>query len=376
MLILDRRLKILTSTIKIWSSYKMIDSLYEKALIKKDNINTRIIKDFNNPQFDPSKFWRNYQLKEDKSELTICAGDGSINKKNFMGFIFYVIDAECLIYNKKLHTIESSELDIIQHHHYVDDRLRNYMGIFEVKNALNAFIKYDIDIFLFDGSILGNLIRPFPLEKKLANNVKDEIKIKYLPELEKKLKQEIENSIVRITSSDFKEIIKDIKKTEAMIYLENIENLIVISELINKESVVAISKTSTSTEYFKSEIPDMAIFDRYSKKEGYSAPVYIKISADDKKRDFPIKNDFFRSLTFTIFYARLEDYKNILKFELPYFATEDKIKDILKIIKNKSAEGYPLLLKKAHNNVIIRKVDLERLSKIIGFMEKSGREML
>ena len=194
MLILDRRLKILTSTIKIWSSYKMIDSLYEKALIKKDNINTRIIKDFNNPQFDPSKFWRNYQLKEDKSELTICAGDGSINKKNFMGFIFYVIDAECLIYNKKLHTIESSELDIIQHHHYVDDRLRNYMGIFEVKNALNAFIKYDIDIFLFDGSILGNLIRPFPLEKKLANNVKDEIKIKYLPELEKKLKQEIENS--------------------------------------------------------------------------------------------------------------------------------------------------------------------------------------
>ena len=91
---------------------------------------------------------------------------------------------------------------------------------------------------------------------------------------------------------------------------------------------------------------------------------------------FPIKNDFFRSLTFTIFYARLEDHKNILKFELPYFATEDKIKDILKIIKNKSAEGYPLLLKKAHNDVIIRNVDLERLSKIIGFMEKSGREML
>jgi hypothetical protein len=31
---------------------------------------------------------------------------------------------------------------------------------------------------------------------------------------------------------------------------------------------------------------------------------------------------------------------------------------------------------KAHNDVIIRKTDLERLSKIIGFMEKSGREML
>jgi NurA-like 5'-3' nuclease len=354
----------------------MIDSLYEKALVKKNNINTRISSDFDNPKFDPSKFWRNYQLKEDNTDVTICAGDGSINKKNFMGFIFYVIDAECLIYNNKLQIIESSEIDIIPHHNYVEDRLRSYMGIFEIKNALNAFEKHDIDVFLFDGSILGNLIRPFPLEKKLSNDVKEEIKIRCLPGLEKELKEELEHSIIRITSSKFDEIIGDFeKKTEAMIYLENLENLIVISELIKNEgSIVAISKTSTSNEYFKSEIPDMAIFDRYSRKEGYSTPVHIKIS--DYKRDFPIKNDFFRSLTFTIFYARLEDHKNILKFELPYFANEDKIKDILKIVKSKSAEGYPLLLKKAHNDVVIRKVDLERLSKIIGLMEKSGREML
>ena len=355
----------------------MIDSLYEKALVKKNNINARISSDFDNPKFDPSKCWRNFRLKEDNSEITICAGDGSINKKNFMGFIFYVIDAECLIYNNKLQIIESSEIDIIPHHHYVDDRLRSYMGIFEIKNALNAFQKHDIDVFLFDGSILGNLIRPFPLEKKLSNDIKEEIKIRCLPGLEKELKKDLKHSIVGITSSKFDEIIGDFeKKTEAMIYLENLENLMVISELIKNEGkVVAISKTSTSNEYFKSEIPDMAIFDRYSRKEGYSTPVHIKIS-DDKKREFPFKNDFFRSLTFTIFYARLEDHKNILKFELPYSATEEEIKDILKIIKSKSAEGYPLLLKKAHNDVVIRKVDLERLSKIIGFMEKSGREML
>ena len=355
----------------------MIDSLYEKALVKKNNINARIKSDFDDPKFDPSEFWRNYRLKEDNREVTICAGDGSINKKNFMGFIFYVIDAECLIYNKKLQIIESSEIDIIPHHHYVDDRLRSYMGIFEIKNALNAFEKHDIDVFLFDGSILGNLIRPFPLEKKITNDVKEEIKIRCLSGLEKELKKELEHSIVGITSSKFDEIIGDFeKKTEAMIYLENLENLTVISELIKNEgSIVAISKTSTSNEYFESEIPDMAIFDRYSRKEGYSTPKHISISTQ-VKREFPIKNDFFRSLTFTIFYARLEDHKNILKFELPYYATEDKIKDILKIVKSKSAEGYPLLLKKAHNDVVIRKVDLERLSKIIGFMEKSGREML
>ncbi len=72
----------------------------------------------------------------------------------------------------------------------------------------------------------------------------------------------------------------------------------------------------------------------------------------------------------------LENHKNILKFELPYEANEEQIKHILSVIKSNSAEGYPLLLKKAHNDVVIRKVDLDRLSKIIGFMEKSGREML
>jgi NurA-like 5'-3' nuclease len=254
------------------------------------------------------------------------------------------------------------------------------MGIFEIKNALKAFHEYDVDVFLFDGSLLGNLIRPSPSEKKLQSMIKEEIKIKYLPRIQEELKNELEDSKVGIVSSKFSRKIENEfeKKTEAMIYLESLENLMIIGDLLtNERSVVGISKTSTSREYFKkSEIPDMAVFDRYSRKEGYSVPQHIKISTDDKKRDFPIKNDFFRSLTFTIFYARLEDHKNILKFELPYEASEEEIIDILRIIKSNSVEGYPLLLKKAHNDVVIRKVDLERLSNIIGFMEKSGREML
>ncbi len=357
----------------------MLDSLYEKALVKKDNINKRINNDFDNLDVDPSMLWREYPINEYDINVTICAGDGSINKKKFMSFIFYAIDAECLVYNNELKIIESSEIDIIPHHGYVEDRLRSYMGIFEIKNALKAFKEHDVDVFLFDGSILGNLIRPFPLEKKLQNELKERIKYNYLSELEKDLKDELEHSEVGITSSKFSKTIEEEfeNKTEAMIYLESLENLMVISELLKNESgVVAISKTSTSCEYFNSEIPDMAIFDRYSIKEGYSQPKYISISKLEVKRDFPVRNNFFRSLNFTIFYARLEDHKNILKFELPYTATEEEIKHILSVIKSNSAEGYPLLLKKAHNDVVMRKVDLDRLSKIIGFMEKSGREML
>lgn len=354
----------------------MMDSLYEKALVKRDSINRRIDKDFNSIKLDPSRYWRDYTLKDVEHQVTIGAGDGSINKNKYMSFIFYAIDAECLVYNKELNVIETSEIDIIPHHQFVEDRLRSHMGIFEIKNALKAFETYDLDLLLFDGSLLGNLIRPFPLEKNLKNEIKNEIKAKYLPELEEILFMDLKNSDVKISSSNFLESFEGFENVpEAMIYLENIENLLVIGELLkNHKSLVGISKTSTSTEYFKSEIPDMAVFDRFSRSTGYTLPKYVNIS--EMKREFPVKNGFFKGLTFTIFYARLQDHKNILKFELPYKATEEDIKNILNVIKSNSAEGYPLLLKKAHNDVTIRKVDLERLSKIIGFMEKSGREML
>lgn len=352
----------------------MLDSLYEKALMKKDEINLKLM-EIKNLTVDASGYWVDYPIEENHIDVIIAGGDGSINKHKFLSFIFYAIDAECLIHNKKgLRRVDSAEIDIINHHKYVEDRLRNYMGILEIKNALEAFEEYEVDLFLFDGSILGNLIRPFPIERELKDEIKEKINNKYF----KGLEIELNNFNGGITSVKFAKIMEKEYKTnkiESMIYMESLENLLVISKLMEKKTkIVAISKTSTSKEYFDSEIPDMAIFDMHSKKEGYSKPRYSSVSK--VKRDFPVKNKFFKGLTFTIFYARLEDYKNIMKFELPYKATEEDIKQILRIIKQNSAEGYPLLLKKAHNDVVIRKMDLERLSKIIGFMEKSGREML
>ena len=69
-------------------------------------------------------------------------------------------------------------------------------------------------------------------------------------------------------------------------------------------------------------------------------------------------------------------YLIIIKIELPYEADEDEIRKILSDLKRDSVEGYPYLLKKAHNEVVIKNKDIDGLSKIIGFYEKSGREML
>ncbi len=356
----------------------MLESLLELTLSKKQELKEKLDELYANGP-DTSKKWVNHSFTENNRDITLAAGDGSINKKKFLSFIFYAISAETIIYRKKLQKIESSTVDLLPHHRFVDDRLRNYMGLYELKNALKSLEEESIDYYLFDGSILGNLIRPIPLDKELSGKTKDKIKSRYLSALE----SELDSLEVSIKSSEFEEDLSKHfdNKTEAMIYLENLENLLVISKLLkNGSKVVAISKTSTNNEYFGLDIPDMALFDRNHPKQGYSKPKFPKVSTK-VKHDFPVKNEFFRGITFTMFYARLEDNGNLLKFELPYKIgdeekIEEKIVNLLNTIKSNCVEGYPYLLKKAHHDVIIKNRDMERLLKIMGFLEKDGREML
>ena len=159
-------------------------------------------------------------------------------------------------------------------------------------------------------------------------------------------------------------------------YFESIETLIVLKHFLDKgKKIIAISKTSTSTDVFHANVPDMAILDRFTNSQGYTKPVYKKVN-NEVKHDFAVFNNSFRKLWFTIFFARLEDNKNIIKIELPYYANDREIQRVLGVIKENSTDGYPFLLKRAHRDVVIKNTDINNLSNIIEVMDKSGREML
>ncbi|MGC9517949.1 MAG: DNA double-strand break repair nuclease NurA [Methanomicrobiales archaeon] len=355
----------------------MLDSTYKKALEKKQEIKKAFNRDLEDIKIDPNQKWEDHNLYEVEIDFTISGGDGSYNQKKFISHILYAVDAECLIYDgNKLNKIESSEVNVIPPYRYVRDILRNYMSLFEIKNSYQAFNDYNVDISLFDGSILGNMIRPSPVENELKTEIKDKIKEKYRPELEDIMKNAQKTEIS--SSKLFKQLKNEFSnnKIESMIYLENLEHLLALGGLLKEtKNLVSISKTSIRNDYFNLNIPDIAIFENYCKKEGYSHPLYQEVNKT-VKRDFPIMNKFFRDLKFTVFYCRLEDYKNVLKIELPYKAGKKDIEEILEKIKGVTAEGYPYLLKKAHNDVVIKTSDMERINKILDLMQKTGRDML
>ncbi|MBZ9570520.1 DNA double-strand break repair nuclease NurA [Methanobrevibacter sp. TMH8] len=369
----------------------MLESLYSVAIKKKGTI-VEEIENYEDKDFPISKFWKDEEVPKYEDSLTIAAGDGSKHEKKFLSFYFYAIAAETLIYNNELVKIESSDINTMLHGKFSKDRIRNYMGLFEVKNALKAIKTHDIDYYLYDGSLLGDLIRPYPLEKQIPQDIRFDVLDFAEDELNKEINN-IENHEVEIYSSklvknDLKTKLDDIKAKNGFSYIENIENyleniekLLALANLLKyKDKIIAISKSSIATDYFDNfdtNIPDIAIFTKYTQDTGYSFPPrYLSAETDQFKREFPIENDFFKSLNFTIFYVRLEDNKNVLKIELPYKADEAKIKEIISVISRDCTEGYPYLLKKAHHDVVIKKKNIEQLSNIVGIYEKSGREML
>lgn len=305
----------------------MLESLYLEA-IKKKGLIQKEIQEFEKSEFDIDSFWNFKDIDETKDDFKIAAGDGSYSSRKFLAFNLYAVGAVSFIYNKEdgLDSIEKIDFNIAEHQSNFTDKLRNKMNLFEINNAIDCFEKYNVDYYMIDGSVYGDLFRIFPYEEKLKD-----------------------------------------------IYTSKLEDMYEL--LKHKKNLIAISKTSTTNDYFFSNIPDMSIFERFNKESGYSNPIYKKVK-DGFTYDFPIMDDYFKSLEFTVFYLRLNDYKNVVKIELPYKASRKEVEKVISVIKKESIEGYPYLLKKAHSEVVIHNKNILELAEIVGLYEKSGREML
>ena len=352
----------------------MLNSLYIKAASKRGSIKEII------PELEGNSIvsdnWSEKNITSSDDEFSIGAGDGSFNKKKFLGFNFYAVAAESLIFDGQLKTIEQSDIDRFPYLSYLDEFLSNYMSIFELKCCLSSLEEYNVDYYLIDGSIYGDLQNPFPKGVETSAKAKKELISATLNDFEEMVKNPSDKSVYspKLFNKYFK-IYREYKYPYTL-YLTTIERLVVLKEILkNPRKMIAISKSSSNNDIFHSNMPDIAIFDKYTQKEGISKVIRKKVSKDINTT-FPVFDEFFKDLKFTIFYLRLADYKNVLKVELPYEASMAEIEEIASKLKKFSTNGYPYLLKKAHNDVVISDKNIKELINIAKVREKSGREML
>ncbi len=352
----------------------MLNSLYIEAARKRGSIK-EIIPDIEGNSIVLDK-WDEKTIKNSDEDFSIGAGDGSFNKKKFLGFNFYAVAAESLIFDGQLKTIEQSDIDKFPYLPYLDEFLSNYMSIFELKCCLSSLEEYNVDYYLIDGSIYGDLQNPFPRGVETSAKAKKDLISATLNDFEDKIKNPADRSVFSPKLFDRYFKIYEEHKYPYTLYLTTIEKLVVLKEILkNPKKMIAISKSSSNNDIFHSNIPDIAIFDKYTYKQGISKIIRKKVS-EDINTSFSVYDEFFKDLKFTIFYLRLADYKNVLKIELPYDASMAEIEEIVSKLKKFSTNGYPYLLKKAHNDVVISDKNIKELINIAKVREKSGREML
>ena len=349
----------------------MLNSLYQKAIAKRGSIK----EEESNKDIESiiSSYWENLFIDESQKDFVIAAGDGSFNKKKFLTFNFCAVGAESIIYDDKLKVVDDSDIFEIEHVSFLDELLSNYMSVYELKCALKAIREYDVDYYMLDGSILGDLQNPVPRGVERPKSLNDNIDDNLLNLFNIVLKK----GFTGLACHDVrKKLFPDIdnRKEDYNLHLASIEKLIILKEILkNNRKIISISKTSADNELCKWNIPDIAFFDKFTKAQGISVIYYKKVS---KNSYFPFFGDFFKQLVFTIFYVRLEKNRNVLKVELPYRASKEEVIEIVERIKKLSVQGYPYLLNKAHNDVVITDSNIKELLKIAKIYETTNREVM
>ena len=355
----------------------MLNSLYEKAIAKRGFIQD--IESDNNLDAQLEVNWFSREFSESSDDFSIAAGDGSFNKKKFLKSNFCAVGAESIIYDGEIKKIDDADILEVNHISFLDELLSNYMSILELKCASRAIKEYDVDYYLFDGSILGDLENAYPRGAELPSKIRDNLDETILNEFKRRL----EITPFGFVFPQIKErILADVSVNEEFeqkedfdLHLSSIEKIILLKEILeNKKKIISISKTSSDNDLFGWNIPDISILDNLTdKKQGISRIEYRRVY---KNASFQYFNDFFKQLKFTVLYVRLQDNKNVLKVELPYKASISEVVDVVEKINVLSVQGYPYLLSKAHNDVVITDRNIKELLKIAKIYETTNREML
>ncbi|MCD6482802.1 MAG: DNA double-strand break repair nuclease NurA [Candidatus Aenigmarchaeota archaeon] len=344
----------------------MLHDLIHATLKKKPEIESKLIdveKEIDG-SFISSK-WIKTNFRENR--VSIVAEDGSYNAKKYRTFVLYAISSTAIILKNRITSRKFIDVDVIEPTYYFEEKLKLRMTLAELEMLYKTLNEFNPELALIDGSLIGEIIRPLYTEEELDKLRKEGVKHNFLPDIENSLGKEI--LFMKKKENELEKSVLD--------FAEYIEYLDALYHLLKDygSRLVAISKTSSSSSMFEMRFSDIMLFERFASGEGHSLPYHFK-AKEKIKRGIPLHEHFFKELDFTIFYLRLGENTNVLKIEVPRHIKEDEIVSIAEKLKAISVDGYPYLLKKAHEETVIKNRYIEKIAQILGIVDRTGREML
>jgi NurA-like 5'-3' nuclease len=347
--------------------------LIETALRKRDRL--RLIE--GNYAALEEKVWKVWttELPEEFRPDSTVAVDGSRNRKSFAGYVLYAVGAGSVLYRGGQRVKGENflvDVDILKPEEYSDARIRILMGILEFKAALLSCD--DVSYVLFDGSIVGAMVRPSVFNQEVPRELKEKVEDLFSESLVHSF------SLSKEFPIDSAKFYGELKKFAsgrefalAAGYLEYLEYLYSLSLLLKRSvgKIISVSKHSDSRNYsFDPLLPDVAVLNSLNLPPGYTKPVKVSVTKE-KKFKFPLKfEEELRDFEFNSFFFRLPK-GNVFKVE-----TALEPERALAVLKYYSVKGYPYPLREVHDLVKIRNSDLELTVNLVKHRGVTGRESL
>jgi len=341
----------------------MLDVMYEIARKKAGDLKDRI-QGFETITAPPG-VWQEKHFRD--IPLVVAGVDGSMNILPFQDIALYAVSSTAVVdTGNGLDTRGYGDVNVMPLHPFIRDRVRIQMLTYELKAGLSAL---NSDYLLLDGSFLGYLVRPAAFETAPPQGVKEEIIKTYFPQIQG---QDFTQPL--LAADRFRDEIAQRypeQSFEVQTFLEYLEYLAVLAHLLEHGNIASISKTSNSHNIFRGVLPDIAILELTSRQEGQTRVFPVKLDSE-LKRGFPVLDGFFKNLEFNLVYVRLEDGGPILRVETP----SHEVEELLGAVKHGCVEGYPFILKKAHQDVVIKDRDIEAIWNSLGEFREPRRRML
>jgi len=129
-------------------------------------------------------------------------------------------------------------------------------------------------------------------------------------------------------------------------------------ELMSREGLLYISKKSYSNLTLRGALGDMFYYNRISSDAGFSSPLIDRSGV-------------------TISYVRIAKDSPCIKLEIPGKADPAEVKRLMRLLKGDSVDGYPYVLRLAHERGKVSHEEMKSLANLLGLeVELGGRQVL
>ncbi len=352
--------------------------------------------------------WKEYTPQAKK--IFAVAEDGSVNKKQFLGFYLYAVSGYSFGQNDGKNVEEfigDINISVIKNTDKADSYFRLLMFLSEIKSIVKLAKREKPQLLLIDGTLSSKFIISPPKTDWFSNKefggklaeisgflIDDIIDILYKEDIAS-FSYEIKLKAMRLIKDKLQETPRRDILEAFLSKLAYFEYLLVLYDLFysleNKPFIIGIAKTSQDTQLFKSAVPDIRLLHRFVYTLGYTQPLTISIEskAKEKTQEWEFSEVFekrkpqiahaLKDITIKYFYGKYDSGRTISVIEVYENPEKESVNPelILDYLAYLSVGGYPFFLKKVDKDVRITHKDMQMIIRLLGLdKELTGREEL